>query len=94
MKQYGKAKSMLLENLRTKNKAPDWYYLSKIYSVQNLNDSARMSFSKVSDLGPKNAIGIISTATRLQLEGNNSQALDLIAKAKKSSFSDKDILPR
>ena len=41
MKQYSRAKSAFLADLKTRNSASDWFKLGKIYSLQNQSDSDR-----------------------------------------------------
>jgi Tfp pilus assembly protein PilF len=92
MKQYRKAKSAFISNLKTRNLASDWFYLREIYLVQDNADSAKMCLSKIAFADPKSALNLVAQAMNELLAGNKSQALLTLDKAQKAAASNKDIM--
>jgi len=91
MKQYAKAKTAFLANLKVRNSASDWYFLGKIYSSERNSDSANMCFSNIAIADSKSSLTIIAQAVNEVLWGNKTQALITLEKAKKAATSSKDI---
>ena len=91
MEQYNQAKAAYISQLKTAGNAADWYYLGKIYSIQNNPDSAQYCFSKASEKDPKSVLILVGQAISENMGGNNSQALLTLDKAQRSAISSKDI---
>ena len=91
MEQYDQAKAAYFSSLKTADNAADWYYLGKIYSIQNNPDSARYCFSKAAEKDSKSVLVIVGQAISENMHGNNSQAILTLDKAQKSAISFKDI---
>jgi tetratricopeptide (TPR) repeat protein len=91
MKQYNRAKSAFLVNVKTSNLALDWFYLGKVYSIQGQTDSAKISFSKIAVSDPKSALASVGQAITEVAAGNSNQALIILDKAQKIAASAKDV---
>jgi tetratricopeptide (TPR) repeat protein len=91
MEQYNQAKAAYVSGLKSADHATDWYYLGKIYSIQNNPDSARYCFSRAAEKEPKSSLILVGQAISENMAGNNSQALLTLEKAQRSAVSAKDI---
>ena len=91
MEQYNQAKAAFVSELKTAENASDWYYLGKIYSIQNNPDSARYCFNKAAEKDSKSVLILVGQAINENMAGNNSQALLTLDKAQRSAIASKDV---
>ena len=91
MKQYNKAKSEFIHELKNTNSASGWFYLGQIYTIQHQPDSARICFLGIESADPKSSLSIVAQAILELSSGNNSQAFNTLEKANKLAVAKKDI---
>ncbi len=91
MKQYNKAKSAFIGNLKSRNSVSDWYYLEKIYIMQNQVDSAKYCCSQLTAANPKSILVQLAQALIDLSSGNQIQALNQLDKTQKNATSAKDV---
>ena len=91
MEQYNQAKSAFKASLKLNTNAVNWFYLGKIYSIQDDADSARYCFGKTAEADPKNILVLVGQAISENLSGNKSQSLLTLEKAQRSAISSRDI---
>jgi len=91
MKQYNKAKSVLLANLKNRNLSYDWLYLGKIFFIQGNTDSAKICFAKIAASDPKSSLALVAQAITEAASGNSRQALSTLDKAQRIAGSAKDV---
>jgi len=92
MQQYNKAKAAFLINLKTSNSANNWFFLGKVYSIQNNIDSARICFNNIAPADPKSNLSPVGMAILENMAGNKAEALLSLDKIQKSAVSAKDIV--
>jgi tetratricopeptide (TPR) repeat protein len=92
MQQYNKAKAAFLNNIKTSNSAVNWFFLGKIYSIQNNIDSARICFNKIAVVDPKSSLSAVGMAILEKMSGNKAQALLSLDKIQKTAVSSKDVV--
>jgi len=91
MGQYNQAKAALVSGLKTADNTVNWFYLGKIYSIQQNADSARYSFSKVTEKDQRNILVLVGQAISENMVGNKSQSLLTLEKAQRSAIASKDV---
>ena len=91
MEQYNQAKKMYLRNLETNRVAIDWFYLGKIYAIQQNADSARYCFAKVSEIDSKNPLTLVGQAIVENMSGNQAQAQLTLEKSQRAAISYRDV---
>ncbi|NVO20646.1 MAG: hypothetical protein HXX13_13175 [Bacteroidetes bacterium] len=92
MQQYGRAKSEFRNSLKASGNANDWFFLGKIYTIQNNPDSAKLCFDKIPLTDPKSNLAPVGLALLDNLSGNKAQALLTLDKIQKSALSAKDVI--
>lgn len=80
MEQYNQAKQLYISNNKTAQGAIDWFYLGKIYAIQQNADSARYCFAKVAEIDPKNPLSLVGQAMVENMSGNQAQAQLMLEK--------------
>lgn len=91
MEQYNHAKQLFIHNLNAAQGAMDWYYLGKIYAIQQNADSARYCFAKVSELDSKNPLAMVGQAMVENMGGNQAQAQLTLEKSQRAAISYRDV---
>ena len=91
MEQYNQAKQLYIRNLNAAQGAMDWFYLGKIYAIQQNADSAKYCFAKVSELDSKNPLSLVGQGMVEYMSGNQAQAQLTLEKSQRAAISYRDV---